>query len=145
MELRQLTDQLSVSEQLNVEDITAVLAAGIKTVICNRPDNEGEGQPASDAIRQACEAQGIKWHYMPVNPKEFSDEQGAQFGELLKSVEAPTLAFCRTGTRCTNLWALSQAGAQPLDEILACAKGAGYDISGLSERVNNLAEVKKKA
>ena len=142
MEIRRLTASLSVSEQLNVEDIEAVTAAGFKTVICNRPDNEGEGQPVSDSIRQACEAQGVNWQYMPVNPKAITDAQGVQFGELLKSVETPVLAFCRTGTRCTNLWELSQAGDLSLEEILASAKMAGYDISSISERVNNIADTK---
>lgn len=140
MEMRQLTSQLAVSAQISLEDIDQLLAAGVKTVICNRPDNEGEDQPASDSIRQACEAQGIKWHYLPVSPKDFTDQQGVAFGELVEQAEGPVLAFCRTGTRCTNLWALSQAGKMELGQIAQSAQDAGYNIEKLSERITNLAE-----
>ncbi|MFT5706758.1 MAG: sulfide:quinone oxidoreductase [Oceanospirillaceae bacterium] len=140
MQLHQLTANLSVSPQLNVADIEQISAAGIKTIICNRPDNEGEDQPESASIREACEAQGIKWHYLPVNPKEFTDQQGIEFGQLLQEIEGPVLAYCRTGTRCTNLWALSVADKLSLDDILSTAKNAGYDVSKLSERITALAE-----
>ena len=142
MKLHQLTANLSVSEQLNIDDIPAIVAAGIKTVICNRPDNEGQDQPASAALREACLAKDITWHYMPINPQLITDEQGMQFGELIKSTESPALAFCRSGTRCTNLWALSQAPDRSIEEILGLAKSAGYDISALSERLSRIADKK---
>jgi uncharacterized protein (TIGR01244 family) len=41
------------------------------------------------------------------------------------------LAFCRSGTRSTTLWALSQAGKLPAHEIIAQAARAGYDMSHL--------------
>ncbi|MEM5528221.1 TIGR01244 family sulfur transferase [Gammaproteobacteria bacterium AS21] len=138
MEIHQLTETLSVSPQLNVEDIDQVLAAGFKTVICNRPDNEGEGQPDSDSIRLACEAKGLSWHYMPVSPKDYSNEQALEFGRLLNDVATPVLAFCRTGTRCTNLWALSQASEQNVADIISTANVAGYDIAKLSDRISAL-------
>ncbi|MEH6445617.1 MAG: TIGR01244 family sulfur transferase [Oceanospirillaceae bacterium] len=143
MQLCQLTASLSVSPQLDVADIEQIIAAGIKTVICNRPDNEGEDQPESALIREACEAHGISLHYLPVNPKEFTDQQGIEFGQLLESLESPVLAYCRTGTRCTNLWALSAVGKLSLDEILSTAKDAGYDVSKLSERITALAKLQQ--
>ena len=44
----------------------------------------------------------------------------------------PVLAYCRSGTRSTTLWALSQAGALPADEIISSAARAGYDMSHLA-------------
>jgi uncharacterized protein (TIGR01244 family) len=41
-------------------------------------------------------------------------------------------AFCRSGTRSTTLWALSQAGTMDADEIIAEAADAGYDMSHLA-------------
>ena len=138
MKIHQLTDVLSVSPQLNVADIDQVLAAGFKTVICNRPDNEGDDQQDSDSIRIACEAKGLQWHYMPVSPKDYSDEQALEFGRLLNNVALPVLAFCRTGTRCTNLWALSQASEQNVADIIIQANEAGYDIAKLGDRISAL-------
>ena len=145
MEIHQLTSLLSVSAQLNVQDLEQVVAAGFKTVICNRPDQEGEDQPGSDEIAVACEKLGINWHYQPVKPRAFTDEQALQFGQLLDEAAGPVLAFCRTGTRCTNLWALSQAGKTPFPDLLQGAKAAGYDLTKLADRFNALAAIQTTA
>ena len=140
MDIHQLTTQLSVSAQLQLEDIDQVVAAGFKTVICNRPDQEAEDQPASEEIRLACENKGLNWRFLPVNPRDYSNQQALEFGQLLKEVQGPVLAFCRTGTRCTNLWALSQAGHSDVASIANSASAAGYDVTKLRDRIEALAE-----
>jgi sulfide:quinone oxidoreductase len=47
----------------------------------------------------------------------------------------PVLAYCRSGTRSATLWSLAQAGARPFDEILSATAAAGYDMSGLADRI----------
>jgi sulfide:quinone oxidoreductase len=49
----------------------------------------------------------------------------------LDTLPGPALAFCRSGTRSTVLWALSQAGERPADDLIAAAAAVGYDIAGL--------------
>ena len=58
----------------------------------------------------------------------------------MEQAEGPILAYCRSGTRSTLLWALAQAqaGAAP-DEIAAKAAGAGYDIAPVRATVDMLA------
>ena len=48
-------------------------------------------------------------------------------------VDAPgkVLAYCASGTRCTVIWALGQAGTQSVDDILETARKGGYDLEGL--------------
>jgi uncharacterized protein (TIGR01244 family) len=41
------------------------------------------------------------------------------------------LCYCRSGTRSTTLWALTQAGKMPATEIVAQAAHAGYEMSHL--------------
>ena len=43
MEYREISDNYSVSGQILPDDIAALKAAGFKSVICNRPDNEQPG------------------------------------------------------------------------------------------------------
>ncbi|VAW15493.1 hypothetical protein MNBD_ALPHA12-622, partial [hydrothermal vent metagenome] len=50
----------------------------------------------------------------------------------LENSSGPVLCYCRTGTRSTTLWALSQAGKKPAKEIIEAAAQAGYDISHLA-------------
>ncbi|NQZ30578.1 MAG: TIGR01244 family phosphatase [Oceanospirillaceae bacterium] len=140
MELHQLTPFLSVSPQLNVADVEEIAAAGFKTIICNRPDGEGDNQPISDELQSACKAVGINWQYLPVNPRDYTDQQAMEFGELVSAAAHPVLAYCRTGTRCTNLWALSQAKSMQVDHIVQAANNAGYDITKLISRIEALAK-----
>ncbi len=50
------------------------------------------------------------------------------------------LAFCRTGTRSTHLWALAEAsrGGDPA-AIVAAAAGGGYDVRALTPTLRALA------
>jgi uncharacterized protein (TIGR01244 family) len=57
------------------------------------------------------------------------------FGRLIEATPGKILAHCRTGTRCTMLWLLSQAGKQPADTLLARAREAGYDLEVLRPRL----------
>ncbi len=50
----------------------------------------------------------------------------------LEGSEGPVFCYCRSGTRSTTLWALSQAGKMPAGEIIAEAAAAGYDMSHLA-------------
>ena len=58
------------------------------------------------------------------------------FDAIVSLADTPVLAFCRTGTRCTTLWALSQAAEQDNQSILTTAGQAGYDLSKLADRLD---------
>jgi uncharacterized protein (TIGR01244 family) len=50
------------------------------------------------------------------------------------------LAYCRSGTRSTLLWALAKAsGGADLDGLSRCAEGAGYDLSPVRPIMDMLA------
>ena len=50
----------------------------------------------------------------------------------MSAADGPVLAYCRSGTRSCNLWALAaaKAGGDP-DKITADAAAAGYDLGNL--------------
>ncbi|TIX41729.1 MAG: TIGR01244 family phosphatase, partial [Mesorhizobium sp.] len=66
MEYRQISEDYSVSGQIQPEEIAAIKAAGFKSVICNRPDDEQPGQPSADSVKAAVEAAGLTFRYIPV-------------------------------------------------------------------------------
>lgn len=83
----------------------AVADAGFKSVIINRPDMEGgPGQPLSADVMQAAEAAGLQVQYQPVVGSAITSADVARFGQLLEALPGPTLAYCRTGTRCAVLF-----------------------------------------
>jgi uncharacterized protein (TIGR01244 family) len=108
MEYREISDNYSVSGQILPDDIAALKAAGFKSVICNRPDNEQPGQPSSDSVKQAAEAAGLEFRYIPVISGQITEENVADQALALEDLQGPVFAYCRTGARCTNLYALIQ-------------------------------------
>ena len=108
MEYRQISENYAVTGQIAPEDAGAIKAAGFKSVICNRPDNEKPGQPSHDEIRAAVEAAGLAFRYIPVISGQMTQDNVEDQAKALRELEGPVLAFCRSGTRCTNLFAAIQ-------------------------------------
>lgn len=136
MELRKLTAELSVAGQLSPRDIPALAGQGIKGMVCNRPDGEGgPDQPTFRAIEEAAAEHGITIVYQPVTPAAIGDSDATTFGQIVDELPKPALAYCRSGMRCTALWALSQSGKLSAREILGTAAKAGYDLTPLMPRL----------
>ena len=133
--LKRLTPFFAVAAQLQPADMGALAAAGFRSVINNRPDNESEGQPSSEAMRTAALASGLDYHYLPVVSGQISDADVSAFSQLLNQVRGPVLAFCRTGTRSSSLWALSEAHHLDPLALLSAARKQGYDLTGLAPRL----------
>ncbi|MEC7472877.1 MAG: bifunctional protein tyrosine phosphatase family protein/NAD(P)/FAD-dependent oxidoreductase [Pseudomonadota bacterium] len=133
--IKRLTPFLSVAAQLQPTDMALLAGSGFRCVINNRPDNEGEGQPNSEAIRQAAEASGLEYHHLPVISGQIGDADVDAFRALLGRIKGPALAFCRTGTRSASLWALAEAHHLDPQVLLQTARQADYDLSGLLPRL----------
>jgi len=140
MEIKSLNSDLSVAPQISPEDVDAIAAEGFRTLINNRPNGEAPDQPSDDTIAQASQSAGLDYKFQPVMSGGFTLQDVEEFGRLLEAAEKPVLAYCRSGTRCTMLWALSQAGKMDTDEIIQAAENAGYDLSGMRGQINHLAE-----
>lgn len=131
MNMRQLSERYFVTPQISPEDVAAAKAAGITTVICNRPDSEVPPAIQAASIGAAVEAAGLAFHILPLTHHTMTPENVARQRALFESAEGPVLAYCASGNRCTVVWALGQAGDQPADQILQTAAQAGYDIGAL--------------
>lgn len=130
MEFRKLTDQLCVAPQITPENMPAIAAAGFKTILCNRPDGEADDQPTFAAIKEAAIDCGLTFINQPVSPKQVTAQDVTGFASNVATAQSPVFAYCRTGTRCTILWALDEsANGMPIEQILKTAAAAGYDLS----------------
>ena len=135
---RTLDETISVAGQIQPEDVATAAAQGVKTIINNRPDDEQAGQPAGAAIAAAAKAAGLGYAHIPVDHSGFSQEQVDAMTAALAE-PGPALAFCRSGTRSTYLWALARGAAgDPPSEIAAKAANAGYDVSALLPMIAKL-------
>ena len=105
MDAKQVAENYCVSEQIEIEDIPGIVAAGIGTVICNRPDYEEPGQPLAADIATECEKNGISYHYLPFQGPNLTADIVGTFREILKSSGKPVLGYCRSGQRSAFLHA----------------------------------------
>ncbi|MCM0611961.1 TIGR01244 family phosphatase [Marinobacter sediminum] len=135
MDIRKIDDTISVAPQISVAEVAEAARLGFKTLVANRPDQEEPGQPTMADIAAAASENGLDWVYMPVESGNITDQDIERFAPMIRDAEKPVLAFCRSGTRCTVLWALSAARNAPAPEIVDKARNAGYDISGLAPRM----------
>ncbi len=133
--IKRLTPCLSITGQVDPDDLKSLAEQGFRCIINNRPDGEGEDQPASETLAQAARDQGLDYHHLPVVSGRISGEDAAAFRSLMDTVSGPVLAFCRTGTRSTHLWALSEAHRLNPDSLLATAHSAGIDLVGIRPRL----------
>ncbi|WP_127144530.1 bifunctional protein tyrosine phosphatase family protein/NAD(P)/FAD-dependent oxidoreductase [Pelagibacterium montanilacus] len=137
MEIKKLSETLSVGPQLPLSEVGAIAEAGFKSIMVNRPDGEGDDQPAFADMAEAANQHGLKAIHVPVAPGKIGDADVEAFARAMEDLPKPVFGFCRTGTRTTTLWALSQAGSSDVPSILGAAKSAGYDLTAVATRIAN--------
>ena len=130
MMFRKLTNTIYAAPQIGLAEIAEANALGVTLVINNRPEDESEDQTPGAEIEAAARAAGMDYIAIPVTHSGFSEPQVQAMAATLKSATGGVLAYCRSGTRSTLLWALAEAsqGGDP-DALTNMAAKAGYDVS----------------
>ena len=138
---RKLTDKVYASPQIGVDEVAEASALGVALIVNNRPEGESDDQTPGDEIAAAARAAGIDYVAIPVTHAGFSEPQVVAMREALERAgDAPVLAYCRSGTRSTLLWALAEASAGADPEVLAAAAaGAGYDLAPVAPLLDMVA------
>jgi len=139
-DFRKLSEKVLASPQIAAADIEAARGEGVTLIINNRPEGEAPDQPSGTEIEAAARAAGIDYRAIPVSPGGFDEGQVQAMAEALANADGKVLAYCRSGTRSTLLWALAQAaeGRDP-EAIADAAADAGYDVSPIRPALNMLA------
>jgi uncharacterized protein (TIGR01244 family) len=139
-DFRRLNENVLVSPQLALEDIAAAADLGVAMIVNNRPDGEDPFAPQGDAIAAAAAAAGLNYTAIPIGHSGFSEPQVDAMIAALEQAEGPILAYCRSGTRSTLLWALAAAKQGEAPETIArTAAQAGYDVSPIRPMIDMLA------
>ncbi|MDG1935797.1 MAG: TIGR01244 family sulfur transferase [Paracoccaceae bacterium] len=131
MNRERLTDSYFVAPQIEVEDIKKIADAGFVKIICNRPDEEVPSDLHSHVMKMAADAVGIEFEILPLTHFTMNPENITKQFEMVAQANGPVLAYCASGTRCTIIWALSEAGKTEADDIIRTAMKAGYDIEAM--------------
>lgn len=135
---KDITAEFAASPQISLDDVALAAEQGFVAIICNRPDGEDNGQLSAADIGVACSQHGLKFTHIPVSGG-FSQGQIDDMSRALEDASGPVLAYCRSGTRSTNLWALSQAAnGEPADSLVEAGARGGYDLRGLLPTLRSL-------
>jgi uncharacterized protein (TIGR01244 family) len=106
---RNLDSSYAVSGQIMPDQIPAVAAAGFKSIVCARPDNEDFGQPSFAEVAREAEKVGLQIVHVPVSGA-VTQASFMRFEDAMKKMPKPVLAYCRSGGRAASLYsALKQA------------------------------------
>ena len=139
MDINTLTPRYSVSPQIDPADMAVIADAGFKAIICNRPDSENPPALHAAQMAKAAKAAGLEFHSLPLTHQTMNTENIAAQSAIVDGAAGPVLAYCASGTRCSVIWALSQAGKLPSDTILATTANAGYPLDQLRPHLEMLA------
>lgn len=137
---RQLTESVFASPQIDPAQVAEAAKAGFALIVNNRPEDESGDQTPGPEIEAAARAAGMDYVAIPVTHAGFSEGQVTAMAKALSEARGPVLAYCRSGTRSTLLWALAEAscGAMP-DVLAASAARAGYDLAPVRPLLDMLA------
>lgn len=137
MPIEKIADYLYVSKQLDERLAKRVSQYEIKTVICNRPDGEEPNQPDFATVKQWLNQHGVEnVVYLPTTMDSIDDTILKEFQETIAKSPAPILAYCRTGTRSSVLWALNQVkrGVE-VNSVIKAAELANINLEPQREKL----------
>jgi uncharacterized protein (TIGR01244 family) len=132
MNITRFNDCIAVTGQITPAHVPQIAAAGFKVLVNNRPDGEEPGQPGSVEIEAAAVAAGLEYHHLPVTAMNFPGPDVERVAMLFSDASRPVFAFCRSGTRCANLWVVTRPGEERA-AAMELARALGYDL-GMAQR-----------
>lgn len=138
-EFRRIDDNLIASPQITPGDVAEAKALGVTLIINNRPEDESPDQTPGPEIEAAARKAGIDYVAIPVTHAGFGPGQVDAMRAALDNAAGPVLAYCRSGTRSTLLWALAEAKAGKNPSVIASkAAGGGYDVAPIRQMIEML-------
>lgn len=140
VEIKELSGNFSTSAQIGYEDINVAKNMGITTIICNRPDYEDQGQLTAEEVKGFADKLGLSFVHIPISGRGPTKEAVSLTKDAIDASDGPILAYCRSGTRSTILWAVAQAmvGGMTSQELIDTAAYAGHNLDGLRPTLDSL-------
>jgi sulfide:quinone oxidoreductase len=136
----QVNQQLSFSDQITLDEIESLAKDGIKVLVCNRPDGEEPGQLTAEEIAAAAALQGMQFVNIPVPGRVIPQASLDAFNQTLANTSEKIHAYCRTGTRCSIFWGLTQAQKLGVNETLNQANALGIDLSPVVDQLTAVSQ-----
>lgn len=108
MHLTEIDNGVFVCGQITEEAVDRLAHDGIRTIICNRPNNEEKNQPDFEVIEKRAKKHGMTTFYIPVTPPHIDQKSVEDMAAALQSCPYPILAYCKSGHRAETLYKLAK-------------------------------------
>jgi len=139
MKLEHINNLLSVSDQIELPDLETLSGEGVELIICNRPDNEEDGQTNFAEIKEAANKVGIQAEYIPFSPGQMTESDITKFASKVDT-DKRIHGYCRTGNRSKTIWQATQnmstksdksqtAGVPRYDVVIVGAGSGGISVA----------------
>ena len=99
MNQQKLSEQVSISGQIEIDDIAELARDGVEVLVCNRPDGESVDQTPYAEIEAAAKNAGMETFNIPFTGGSLTEAKVREFAEVIKTGKR-LHAYCRTGNRC---------------------------------------------
>jgi len=103
MHIEQLTTQVSASDQILVSDVQTLVDMGVELLVCNRPDDEDEGQTPYSDIAAEAERLGLECILQAFSSYQITPQDRNEFIKIIETRKR-IHTYCRSGARSKRLW-----------------------------------------
>jgi sulfide:quinone oxidoreductase len=129
-----ITPSFAVTSELRPNDFAEAARLGFKAIICNRPDGEEDGQLTGRQAAVHAWRAGLTFQHIPATKHElFTDGVVDGVANAVARLDAPVLAYCKSGIRSAIAWAAASARTESVDNVLAALGQAGFDLDFLRD------------
>lgn len=142
---RRLSQGIAVGRAPTCDEVAALAGAGFRSLINNRPDGEKDSPMTSAETEAVAVELGLAYAHIPVEGRNPLETDVRVFVEALKAMPRPVYAFCHSGGRSAALWALASVTEMTTDALVETCAEAGYDVSGLSVKMDMRREMLEDA
>lgn len=134
VDITHLEPDIAIAPRLLEADFAEIAARGFRSVVNILPDGETPDQLPNARAEAAARRHGLAFHYHPVMMIDVTEDDVVEaFARLMDEMPAPILVYCKSGGRSTTLWAQVAASRLGVDQALAVARSAGFDLEVLRD------------
>lgn len=102
--LQALSENLTVSSQLDNKTFQLLLKQGFKSVIVNRPDQEMGNNVSVSQLRNIAEQSHVSVIYQPIENGKITQTDIIEFSKYYNELPKPILMICKSGQRSSELF-----------------------------------------
>ncbi|MGY5394574.1 beta-lactamase hydrolase domain-containing protein [Acinetobacter sp. NigerLNRRAM0016] len=99
-----LSENLTISGQLDDKTFRLLLKQGFKSVIVNRPDQEMGNNISVSQLRNIAEQSHVSVIYQPIDNGKITQTDIIEFSKYYNELPKPILMICKSGHRSSELF-----------------------------------------